>query len=212
MPSKRRSNYQQVVKNKRANFARAPRQVPELPMNAPFYNGPTRFYSEKNELHTTTAVCVAEGPLSSDVTGTINIVIADNPSALGSNPNWTALQGVYDEYRILAVEMKYCPNDRYNRGVSVYTAPVYGVIDHDANTALTSYANAARYESCKQLSLDTPWTMIARMSEFSEATFLNTNGPVSRYYLKFYGTGLTASTNYGRIIYTYRVQFRGLGV
>jgi len=153
-------------------------------------------------------ICV-DLPLSSDAGGVINSVFgsfATSPAA------WTNAIALFDEYRTLGMEVCYVPNDRYNRGVSVYTAPLYTVTDYDNSAALASYAGAASYASMRPRSLDVPWRHKALMSGVENSLFINTNAPVSTIFVKLYSTGLTVSTAYGRILIYLRIQFRGRGV
>jgi hypothetical protein len=147
--------------------------------------------------------------LSSSGAGVINSVFSNSPSAAGG---WSNLASSYDEYRTLAIEVSYRPDDRYNRGVSVSTAPIYVVIDHDNNGALTTQTQASQYSSVKQFSLDDPWKIRCGMSDVAEGQFINTGSPASQYFVKMYCGGVSLSATYGDIMVSYRVQFRGKGI
>jgi len=172
------------------------------------YRGPVRSFGAANEADLHTLVLTQEFLLTSSAGGVLATVVSDNPNAAA---NWSNLVNVFDEYRVLAIEFLYVPNNRYSKTVTV-TTPLLIVVDHDNNAALSSYSGAAQYASCKSFALDDPFKFRAQMSEVSEASFINTTAPTSRYYIKCYSTGLTVSTSYGVVILTFRVQFRGTGV
>jgi hypothetical protein len=158
-----------------------------------------------------TLILHAEYTMTSNVGGAITAVLGTD-SISGVN-NLTSLSSTFDEYRVLGMSLHYMPNDRYNRGVSVYTAPIFGVIDRDASTVLSSYVQAADYESVRELSLDTPWKFEAWASDANDLRFQNSQvAYVGTFWEKFWATGLTASTQYGLILATYWVQVRGVGV
>jgi len=156
-----------------------------------------------------TVVLGFDQALNSDVTGAITSVFGSAPTGVNTWASWIA---AYDEFRVLAFDVKYMPNDRYNRGVSIYTSAGYVVADNTDNTPLSAVTKGPDYESCKLVSLDSPFSMTARMNEQgSDSTYQKSNGVNSYFWIKYFFSGLTASTNYGRCLSTYRVQFRGPG-
>lgn len=180
----------------------------EVSAKATSYSGPVRFPFEyrQQDLHTT--VCTLDQVLASDGAGQIATVFGSYAS---SASGWSNLIAVFDEYRTLAMELKYIPLDRYNRGVSVSTGPIYTVVDYDTATALSSFADASKYASFRPQSLDVPWVQRAYMNGVENAQFLNTATPSSTIYIKVYSSGNTFTTNYGRVVISYRIQFRGKG-
>ncbi len=75
---------------------------------------------------------------------------------------------------------------------------------------MTSYTQAASFESARLLSLDDPWSIKCDMQNAEEAQFQPTASPASVTYIKFYGDTLSASTTYGKVFISYLVQFRGI--
>jgi len=171
---------------------------------------------KEQDLHT--VVFNSDGLVQSDgAVGFINAVFSQYPGSpgggFGAVQGWSSAVNVFDEYRTLGFEIEYVPFDRYNRGTTVFTTAIVGVIDYDSSTALTSYGTADSYSSMRQLSLDTPWRIQAKMSGIENATFTTTASSLATgWFIKLFSNGLTLSTAYGRIFYRVRVQFRGRGI
>jgi len=194
--------------NKRKSHKRSQNRVKEASARTVVYKGPIRVKGASNETDTHSIVLTEEFSLTSSAGGVIALVQPDNPNATA---NWSNFVNCFDEYRVLAFELWYMPNNRYSKSVTV-TTPILMVIDHDSATALSSYSQAAQYASVRQFALDDPFKMVARMADVSEASFLNTTAPAARFWIKAYSTGLTVSTSYGVVIVSYKVQFRGTGL
>jgi hypothetical protein len=134
----------------------------------------------------------------------------------GSNPSncagWTNLAAVFDEYRTLAIRLKFRPL-RFETGSSTLTlAPIGVVADYDTATALSSYAGGALYSSYQEYSAGTQFSKVMLMSGAENAQFLTTGSPSSSMYLKTFSSNNTISLLIGRWECEYYVQFRGKGV
>jgi len=147
--------------------------------------------------------------VTSSAGGVIAFNMADFPSA---SPDWANVAATFSEYRVLAMSVKFVPNvTGASLGALLY-APLYAVWDAQGSTsaaALTSYAQATGYNSLKTYSLNWPFVIAHKMSSLEEGTFAETTSTLIDYEFKFFSTGLTASTNYGRIIVDWHCQFRG---
>jgi len=139
--------------------------------------------------------------------GIINDVIGDYPVA---SPDWTGVAGLFAEYRVLAMTVRFIPNvTGATMGTLLYT-PFYCVLDLTSSiTALTTYVAAANYALTKVNSLNVPWTMAHRMRGVEEAMFVPTSSAVVDYNFKVFAATLTASTSYGRYFVHWKCQFRG---
>jgi len=180
------------------------------PASAIEYNGPSipRVFAMQRK--TNTELMIQETGFSSDAGGLMTTVFGSSPSAAS---NWSGWQSCYDEFRTLALTVQYVPNDRYNRGVSVFTAPLSMVCDMDNSGSLASYTQAAQYGSDVFKSLDTPWKIHLKMSGVTDAQWSNTSpGTTSFFWIKCYAAGLTASTQYGLLLIYRLVEFRGAGI
>lgn len=180
------------------------------------YTGGIRTKDDLREIDLHTVVALSDGNLASDSSGNIFAVYTSNPNApsggLGPVAGWSNLASSFDEYRTLMIEIKYVPYDKFNRGVSVFTAPIMCVTDYDSAVALTSYAQADAYSSSKTFSLDQSWTYVVRMNGIENSNFTSTLSPAPFFYMKTCCTGVTVSTSYGKIFVRYRIQFRGRGL
>jgi len=195
--------------SRRAVVNRVPRQLRELPIASSSYYGQIRDATTRNEVTLKTLVLNAVSTLTSNGSGVINLVYNSSPSTAA---NWTALAGVFDEYRTLAFEVWFEPNDQYDLPATVGTVPILTVLDHDNPLPCASFAQAAQYESVRMHNISRPFRRKMFMSEFAEAQFFNTATPSSSFYLKTYAQNAALSSTFGLVMVTWRVQFRGLGI
>lgn len=171
------------------------------------YRGPTRLPETINpEIKT---VELHQGGLVSSSAGTI---IDSNLSSNGvrsAGDDFSGWAGLYREYRVLGIRFEYHPNivDAVI-AATVYT-PVYTVIDRNDTSATGTYANVESNTSLEIFTLQQKWMRQAKMFSTTEANFISVAvDPPSYFVIKFFATGLTASTNYGRYLSRWIVQFR----
>lgn len=212
--NKRKRNTRGNVRNTRARFGLSPRSSSSIGLRVPFYRGPIRTPAERGNIRTRQISLQLIGTVVTSAGGL-------NADVYGSNPaggtGWASLAAVYDEFRVLGMELRYVPTARYNRPVGVAEVPMAVVIDHDNATALASYHGvvpaADAYESVTLQGIEDPWTRVARLSDFNEATYQNTNAPASTFYIKtFYQSGTAAAAELGRFLLVWKIEFRGRGV
>jgi hypothetical protein len=199
-------------------------QDTEFPMSKMIYTGPVVQKNTVGGDKMNTVILIQDGAISSSGTGVINNAFNfQNPS---SATDWSTASGLYDEYRVLAMDFSYYPNATSalpTVELALGYAPVYAVIDHDTNANLTSYGQAANYESLKVFDLVKKFRMTMKMTGLNiqgggsggnnvstEGGFMNTSlPPVLTGAIKLFGTGFSNASVYGRFIIRYRVQFRG---
>jgi len=185
-------------------------QPKELPATALVYKGPTQKRNDKTASTLSTVVMVNTSTISSSAGGVISNVFSSDPTV---SENWADASGLFDEYRVLSMQIKYFPNDRYDPGLTQHQRPLIVVADHNGNATLSSYALAANYSSSNIRSTGDPWTKSLNMEGVGEATFVNTStSPSDLFYIKVFSSGLAVSSEYGRFFQYYRVQFRSHGV
>jgi len=157
--------------------------------------------------------------LASNAGGVINAVYDQTMTTANA---WTHLAASYDEFRVLAFQVEFFPNNRYTK-VTTLCTPLVGVVDRDSNGALLSFAAGFQYASARMLSLEDPWTdakeykgssvpaLKWKMDSVEDAVFLTTAAPTPtiKGAIKLYGQNLTASTTYGIVLQRFIVQFRG---
>lgn len=188
------------------------RSFPECPVNAITYTGPisTPAYREASDLHS--FVIALQGTIASSAGGVINTVF-DAWSQVTSSPTWTNLSASFKECRILAMDVTFLPWNQYSKATTVTTTPIYTVVDRTNNTPLSSLGDAASNSSCVIKSLENRFTRAVRMDSVDEAQWvLVGSGPSasSRFYIKWYSSGLSNSTTYGEYLTYVVVQFRGV--
>jgi hypothetical protein len=169
------------------------------------YTGPIQSSLDKEEqdLHTFcfgfAATCTSNGG------GVIANVYGSSPSGAS---DWANLIACFEEFRVLGFEVRFFPNNRYSKSATTCT-PLLGLVDRSSSAAISSYSAMMTHSSHKRLSLEDPWVVTAKMNSIEEAGFLSVGSAADLFWIKFYSTGLSLSTDYGQFFITYRVQFRG---
>lgn len=172
------------------------------------YRGPVVRNNDRMNTTVVEIVLAGGGAITSTAGGVIaNTFSIDDP---GTAANWSDYATVWDEYRVLAAELYYSPQNVFNKLTTTVCAPGYLVIDRDGSSALTSYSQASAYGSSRFLSLEKPFRSIFRMNGVREAIFVTTASPGSTGSWLMYFSGLTASMTYGQVLIKWRVQFRGI--
>lgn len=148
-------------------------------------------------------------PVASDGGGNLATVFGNSPS---NTSNWSNLAAVFDEYRVLAMRIKFSPTKQVGGSSTISFAPILSVIDYDSSTAFTSYVQGLFYSSAKEVPGQTAFEKTAYMSGVENSQFLSTGAPNTTWYIKLYSSGNTASTQLGRFRVIYVIQFRGKGI
>jgi hypothetical protein len=151
-----------------------------------------------------------ENTLSSTAAGVIaNTFPVANPTGC---TNWSSYASGWDQYRVLASRLHYVPSNKYGKTSSLpICVPGFLVIDRDSNAPLTGYSESAGYASHKFVSLEEEFVGEWKMATIEEAVFVTTaSSPTNDGAFLLFWSGLTVSTEYGRIVTQYRVQFRGV--
>jgi hypothetical protein len=172
-------------------------------VNSVVYRGPIQ--APLNNVNTRVAVL----NLVTDVTTgalvtTISQVFSSYP---GGSPDWTALASVFLEYRVLGLEIIWCPGNQYQNPTN---NPIVVVGDHVSAGALSGYGALAGYEGVRLEKMSNKWSFTTRMSEVGEAAFQATASTNPKFWIKIFSQNLTGSQVYGTVLQTWRVQFRGI--
>jgi hypothetical protein len=168
------------------------------------YTGPIRLPREMRDTEMWTVTLTNFTTLSSTVGGVIANVFTSDPSL---STDFADLTLVWAQYRCLGFEIQALPLNQYSKTTTV-CVPGVGVLDRNNATALASLNGSEGYESSRRLSLENPWTMVLKMSNIDEGSFLPLGGPVAFSWIKLYFTGLTVSTDYMQIVQRWRLQLR----
>lgn len=169
------------------------------------YSGPIRVRADAKAEDLATINLHYSGFLTSTAAAVINTVWSNDP---GYAADWSNFYSIYSEYRVLGMEVMYYPSNRYSKTTTACT-PILGVIDRVSATPLSSITQAMAYDSARVLSLEDPWSFKLYMQGSDEAVFVDTTSITVNQSIKLYGDNLSVSTNYGRILIYYLVQFRG---
>lgn len=147
------------------------------------------------------------GTIASSAAGVIDTYYSSDPGSYAL-AEWTAMAGLFGEYRVLGMVVKFAPYNRYSKTTVVCT-PLIVLTERDSpSSTLGSYQAAMSHESSRILTLEDPWTHEVRMSNAEESQFISTTGTAAKFSAKFYADGLSVSTTYGRMFVDLLVQFR----
>lgn len=183
-------------------------ELPNPSANTQSYKGPIISKAMREAEDLVPIPLIFTGAISSTAGGVIDAYYSSDPNSYGLS-EWTNLVALYGEYRLLGMEVKFYPRDRYSK-TSTVCMPLVVLVDRDAPTfALGSYQVAASHASARIVSLEDPWVEVAKMQNAEESQFIATNATHAFYSVKFYADGLSVSANYGRAFVYLLIQFRG---
>lgn len=186
---------------------KAPKQNVSVPPDALVYYGPVVSQAAKQELDIVETNINFTGAISSDAGGLIDSSYSDDPSSYGVG-DWTNFAGDWHEYRSLGIKVEFFPYNRYSKTTTVCT-PFIVVGDRAVAGTLGSYQAAMDHASATKHSIEDPWTKEIRMNGSEEAQWKSTASPVATKWIKFFSTGLSVSTAYGRFFVYNLIQGRG---
>ncbi len=193
-------------KGKKGSSTKDPSRISE---NALSYVGPSRPLKIAREQQVTTSLLHEARTLASNGSGVIAATaVYSNPSTAA---NWGHMSNAYDEFRVLACRLKYVPFNGYNKVVATQSClPLYVALDRDsagtpaAVTDITDCDSATIFDSERVWSIDE-----YRMNGSRESQFATTGAPNNLGAYLIFGNSFTASLNYGELLITWLVQFRG---
>ncbi len=194
-----------VVAPKKKKTSKYLREVLHCPLKSNCYNGPVMIPAAIKADDSYVTELRSLQVLTSTAGGIFSTVLSNAP---GGFTDWSSFQNLFSEYRVLAMDIKYFPYNRYSKTSTVCT-PLYAVWDRNSATALGSKTAATGYASCKQLSLEDPFEMSLKMDGPDEAQFRDIGTSTATFWWKPYSDNLSISTTYGDILVTVLVQFRG---
>jgi hypothetical protein len=141
--------------------------------------------------------------LNASVGGTVDLVYGTG--LVTSANDWTSTAAIFNEYRVLAMELEFQPIVSYT---SSYP-PVYWVLDRNASGTLGSYVVCANHESANLKSSRYPHKVVIKMDGPDEAVWTSTSTTFSWGWIKVFGTNFATSQNVGLINLRFLVQMRG---
>jgi len=174
------------------------------------YTGPTRTNKDMEEMHIETVVLGFGFTTQSTAGGVLSGVI-DNSVASGTCLNvcsdWSNLAATWGEYRVLAMQARFFPYNRYSK-TTTNCAPGIIAVDRTNNTAISSINDGMSHDSWKVFSLEDPRTVVVKMDGTDEAQWRLTASGVAYAWIKYYATNLSVTITYGEWFVEYCVQFR----
>ncbi len=171
------------------------------------YHGPIVSKKAKAENETIVTNLNFTGLLTSTAGGAIDSFYSNDPASYAI-ADWTNLAAVWHEYRVLGFRVEFFPYNRYSKTTVVCT-PMIVVVDRADASLLGSYQTGMDHSSAKKVSLEDPWIMEAKMASTEEAAFISTGSTSAQTWIKFYSSGLSVSTVYGRTFVYLLLQLRG---
>lgn len=128
-----------------------------------------------------------------------------------STTEWAGYAALYDEFRVLAFESKWCPhygwgNTSVNHGSGLW------ITSHQSTTIapFTSLNQMLEYSDWTEFHTGKNSTISWKMAATEEAQFQGTASPVSvGQIVGFIPIATTSSIPYGNIYASWRIQFRG---
>lgn len=134
--------------------------------------------------------------------GVIDVVFGSSPAVLNE---WSSWQGLYHEYRVLAMELKFVP-------VKNVANWAYGVastvVDRQSSASLGGYVAATNHESHQDQQMYNAWKRTARMMGNPDDAWIDISAPVAKYYIKCYSSGNAAIQTIGAFFLKFLLEFR----
>lgn len=133
------------------------------------------------------------------------------PGDITGSTDWPFYEGIYDEFRILGVQMTWIP--RANGSFQTTLLPSTGVIAavHTPLTGAPTSANiVVQHATWGAITTYNSWKKEWRKRGIEESGFFNTSSPATANHggLIWFADGLSTSIIYGRVVYTFLAEFR----
>jgi len=173
------------------------------------YSGPIVPKASARQESLYTIVLKQAGTVSSTAGGIISQVFGSYPL---NTTSWSSFAACFDEYRVLGYRVRYFPRNRYDPGLTQSQSALYMVADHSGNSAITTLAQVAGYESTTIKGTGDPMSKSIWMDGADESVFTNTaNANTPQIYIKMFADALAVSSVYGEYLQEFLVQFKGHG-
>jgi hypothetical protein len=171
------------------------------------YNGPFYVPGSKGEQRIFRQNCGFIAAQTTSGSGVIDVSWSDG-TLLFSVTDWTNVQALYHEYRILAFKATWEPIKTYD--VTYRYPPLITAVDHTVGGALTSYNAGATHESAELKPSGKRWTREIKATGPEEMTWNAISGAVNNLYIKAYGSAfLPVSTVIAQVHFEWLVELRG---
>ncbi len=175
------------------------------------YNGPSRLPKGIAGKVLDTVQLGLYGSVASSAGGVISTVFNAGSQATSSN-DWSSYQNLYQEYRILSMDVHLEPWNKYNQPTTSALSPVLSITSRDNATALSTLADTATYDTVEIHPPSSSIRRVIQMDGVDEATWTLTSttpAAAGTMYVKLYSSGNVASTTLYDYLTILVVQFRG---
>jgi len=177
-----------------------------IPAAAQEYRGPSRVPLANLQEDMVTLEMSLVVPCTATGGGILNNTQAFSLSSMSQS---SSVQALWDEYRVLAVEVLWIPQAEDVAQVPAEaSAPLAIVIDRDSGNALTSLSQAMSFASAVVRCVHKRQKIVYKMSGSEDAQFLPSSTATPAW-VKIYGGAFTIATLYGNLILRSVVQVRG---
>jgi len=127
-------------------------------------------------------------------------------------PDYITLQTIYQEFRILGIEMKWIPyfDGSWNSTVTP-SAGAAAVAHVPLSASPVTVSGVTEYPTWRSFSSSKTMTINWKMRGVEESPFIDTSAPSGANHggLIWYIDNLSATKVYGRVVYTFLVEYRG---
>lgn len=147
--------------------------------------------------------------MSSDATGVLRNIIRG--PGLTSSSDWVFYTDLYQEYRVLAIELEYMPffNGTYNPSLLQGSGAI-NVVHTPLAGLPSSLDDIVQYSTWSPLKTSNSFKKDWKMFGVEESVFTPTSAILANHGgIQFYCDSLTPNSSYGRGVVTYLVEFRG---
>lgn len=196
---------------KRRNLRRARRPLTNTAGLSLSYSGPTRLNTYNGQDSRPVKVNLSYSfTIGSDAAGIASNIIR-GPGLL-STSDWTSYANVYQEFRVLAMELRYMPffNGSYDAAL-VQGSGATDVVHIPLSTPPASLDEVVQHVTWSPFRTSTPFKKTWKMFGVEESTFGNVTNAIAINHggITFFCDSLTPNIDYGRGVVTYLVEFRG---
>ncbi len=157
-----------------------------------------------------TTIASYETALASDGSGNVSSVLSNDPN---NSAYWATISSNFEQWRVLGIHVKFVPTFVTGGSTALFKPPLVYVTDFDSSSALTSYTFAKTFSNCREVESYKTISFLSVEDDSSGANWNDTQTqvPINQFWVKFFGSGFTASTALGRLVVDYIVQFKNRG-
>jgi len=189
------------------------------PSQAVVYRGPVHVHKKDEGLLSANLSQVSAVTFTT-VGGAATFNTVFTAASVTSATDWADYKALYQQFRVLAIEVKFNPKFSHNWNESTailagtYLSALYLAPYHGDATALTNEDSAVNHQEHSARSVDVPFSVSVKMRETDEAQWFSTTSGTAGVFgvktlLTTAGAVAAAAIQFGSIHLTHCVEFRG---